>query len=118
MWVYDALARGGKHWFMMRVVCLYTVSDFLTLGLISGCAMKGYVACPHCGPNMRGRYLHELWMTTYDCQHFKSLDIGHPFCDPMEAFDGLLEYGQIPPCVIVAQLLGPWSMVVWGACFE
>ena len=105
VWVYDALAREGKHWFLMRAVCLYTVSDFPALGLISGCATKGYVACPHCGPNTRGRYSHELRKTTYDCQHRKWLGTGHPFREAADAFDGFAEYGETPPSVTPAQIL-------------
>ena len=105
VWVYDALARGGKHMFLMRVVCLYTVSDFPGLGLISGFATKGYVACPHCGPNTQGRYSHDLRKTTYDCQHRKWLGTTHPFRDAAEAFDGFPEYGQAPASVTAAQIL-------------
>ena len=105
VWVYDALARGGSHWFVMRVVCLYTVSDFPGLGLISGCATKGYLACPHCGPATSGRYSHELKKTTYGGQHRKWLDIGHPFRAALEAFDGVAEYGQTPACATAAQIL-------------
>ena len=64
VWVHDALARGGKHRFRMRAVCLYTMSDFPGLGLISGCATKGYTTCPHCGPGTMRRYSHELRKTT------------------------------------------------------
>ena len=105
VWVYDALARGGKHWFVMRVVCLYTVSDFPALGLISGCATKGYAACPHCGPATTGRYSHDLKKTTYGGQHRKWLDMGHPFRDAMEAFDGVAEYGLSPARVTAQQIL-------------
>ena len=105
VWVYDALAREGKHWFVMRAVCLYTVSDFPALGLISGCATKGYVACPHCGPNTSGRYSHELRKTTYGCQHRKWLGRGHPFRDAVDAFDGFPEYGRTPPSVTATQIL-------------
>lgn len=105
VWVYDALAREGKHWFLMRAVCLYTVSDFPALGLISGCATKGYVACPHCGPNTRGRYSHALRKTTYECQHRKWLGTGHPFREAADAFDGFPEYGETPPSVTPTQIL-------------
>ena len=108
VWVYDALARGGKHWFVMRALCLFTVSDFPALGLISGCATKGYVACPHCGPVTRGRYSHELKKTTYGCQHRKWLPMSHPFRDAMEAFDGVAEYGERPTSVTPQQILG-WA---------
>ena len=105
VWVYDVLAREGKHWFLMKAVCLYTVSDFPALGLISGCATKGYVACPHCGPNTRGRYSHDLRKTTYECQHRKWLAPGHPFREATDAFDGYPEYGETPPSVTPTQIL-------------
>lgn len=105
VWVYDALARGGSHWFLMRAMCLYTVSDFPGLGLISGCATKGYAACPHCGPDTRGRYSHELHKTTYGGQHRKWLAVGHPFREAIPAFDGVAEHGERPPGVTAEQIL-------------
>ena len=105
VWVYDALARSGKHMFLMRGVCLYTVTDFPGLGLISGCATKGYIACPYCGPNTKGRYSHELRKTTYECQHRKWLGRVHPFREAVDAFDGFPEYGHTPPSVTAAQIL-------------
>ena len=91
-------------------MCLYTVSDFHGLSLISGCATKGYVACPHCGPATSGRYSHELKKTTYGGQHRKWLDTGHPFREAMEAFDGVAKYGQRPVYVNAEQIL-EWAAV-------
>jgi hypothetical protein len=34
---------------------MWTVSDFLAYGLISGLCTKGYLACPICGPNTISR---------------------------------------------------------------
>lgn len=56
LWAYDVAAINGNHRFLLRVVLMWTIHDFLALGLVSGCVTKGYKACPNCGPNTIARY--------------------------------------------------------------
>jgi hypothetical protein len=46
-----------------------------------------------------------LKKTTYGGQHRMWLDIGHPFREAMEAFDGVAEYGETPAPVTAQQIL-------------
>ena len=105
VWVDDAMTRGNASGFLMRVVCLYTVTNFPGLGLISGCATKGYVACPHCGPATCGRYSTHLRKTVYDGQHRKWLNVLHNFRHGGEAFNFVPEWRTAPPRVTLAQVL-------------
>jgi hypothetical protein len=41
--------------FKMRRILLWSISDFLAYGLISGLCTKGYLACLVCGPNRVSR---------------------------------------------------------------
>ena len=79
VWVDDAMTWGNASRFLMRSMCLYNVTDFPGLELISGCATKGYVACPHCGPTTCGRYSTHLQKTVYDGQHRNWLNVLHNF---------------------------------------
>jgi hypothetical protein len=48
---YDTLVNDtDQRHFMLRGVLIWTVSDFLAYGLISGQQTKGYHSCPCCGP--------------------------------------------------------------------
>jgi hypothetical protein len=45
----------GHRSFTLRVCLMWTISDFLAYGLISGLTCKGYKGCPCCGPDTDAR---------------------------------------------------------------
>ena len=52
--VYDAYLQEV---FTLKVVLLWTINDFPAYGNLSGCSVKGYLACPICAENTHSVYL-------------------------------------------------------------
>ena len=46
METYDA---HEQEFFKLKAILLWTINDFPAYGNLSGCATKGYYACPICG---------------------------------------------------------------------
>ena len=53
---YDVSSPRGMGDFQLWALLLWTIHEYPTYGLISGCATKGYQGCPVCGPNIDSRY--------------------------------------------------------------
>ena len=62
---YDVTEREGRKVFQLRAAVLYTTHDFPGYGTVSGCSHQGYVACPPCGDQLRGKYAFESKKITY-----------------------------------------------------
>ena len=45
----EAFDAYKQEFFTLKVVLLWTISDFPAYGNLSGCTVKGYFACPICG---------------------------------------------------------------------
>ena len=72
---YDVLREEGNRHFRLRAAVLYTTHDFPGYGIVSGTSHQGFVACPPCGPQLRGRYAHDSRKLTYrDARHWLKPD--------------------------------------------
>ncbi|XP_076904800.1 uncharacterized protein LOC143560372 [Bidens hawaiensis] len=81
--VYDAYRREN---FMMKVILLWTVSDFPAYAMLSGWSTHGNLACPHCMGDTEAFRLHaggkSCW---FDC-HIRFLPPSHPFRKDKKGF--------------------------------
>ena len=62
---YDVLAPEGSRVFKLGGAVLYMTHDFPGYGTVSGAVHQGYVACPPCGDQLRGRYAYKTRKLTY-----------------------------------------------------
>ena len=62
---YDVLKPEGERLFKLRAAVLYTTHDFPGYGTVSGAAHQGYVACPPCGDQLKGKYMFESRKMSY-----------------------------------------------------
>ena len=72
---YDAYQREV---FTLRVVLLWTINDFPAYGNLSGCTVKGYFACPICGPETYSHRLKHGRKNSFT-GHRRFLPCNHPF---------------------------------------
>ncbi|KAL6345336.1 hypothetical protein AAG906_015819 [Vitis piasezkii] len=86
---YDAHQR---EFFTLRVVLLWTISDFPAYGNLSGCTVKGYFGCPICGEETYSRRLKHGKKNSYT-GHRRFLPCNHPFRKQKKAFDGKTKDG-------------------------
>jgi len=92
--------RGGYdvhigEYFTLRAALLWTINDFSVYGNLSGCAVKGYKACPICGDDIPTHRLkngykiccigYRKWLPTY-----------HPYQRQRVTFNGKPEYDTPP----------------------
>ena len=56
---YDVTKPETDRIFNLRAAVLYTTHDFPRYGTLSGAAHQGYVACPPCRDQLRGKYMYE-----------------------------------------------------------
>ncbi|KAL6334208.1 hypothetical protein AAG906_006801 [Vitis piasezkii] len=92
---YDAHQR---EFFTLRVVLLWTISDFPAYGNLSGCTVKGYFGCPICGEETYSRRLKHGKKNSYT-GHRRFLPCNHPFRKQKKAFDGEQEF-RPPPKIL------------------
>jgi hypothetical protein len=52
VWTIDVTRVDGFNYFLLKAICMWNIHDYPTHGLFMGCQVKGYMACPLCGPNM------------------------------------------------------------------
>ena len=90
--VYDAYKQES---FTLRVVLLWTINDFLAYGNLSGCAVKGYYACPICGEETNSCRLKHSKKNVY-MGHRRFLPLNHPFRRQKKAFDDQQELRPPP----------------------
>ena len=65
--------------FTMRVVLLWTISDFLAYVMLSGWTTHGRLACPYCmGSTCEFQLKHGRKTSWFDC-HRRFLPINHPY---------------------------------------
>ncbi|KAL6350674.1 hypothetical protein AAG906_028127 [Vitis piasezkii] len=89
---YDAYQREV---FTLRVVLLWTINDFPAYGNLSGCTVKGYFACPICGPKTYSHRLKHGRKNSFTGYiHF--LPCNHPFRKHKKAFNGEQEFRSPP----------------------
>jgi hypothetical protein len=77
--IVDASNYMGRTIFDCRFMVIWTIHDFLTLGVVSGCVTKGYMGCPCCGPATKSRYSKFLKKNVWDNQHRRYLEHDHSF---------------------------------------
>jgi hypothetical protein len=65
--------------FDYKFLCIWTIHDFLALGIVAGKVTKGYVDCPSCGPGTISRRSKYLKKNCYGFRHWWWLPINHPF---------------------------------------
>ncbi|KAM6553906.1 hypothetical protein CsatB_014668 [Cannabis sativa] len=84
-----------KQVFKLKVVLLWTVSDFPAYSNLSGLSTKGYEGCPICCTNTRARRLSNGRKMCY-MGHRRYLPISHPDRNKKQAFDGTVEREVAP----------------------
>jgi hypothetical protein len=57
---YDVTKLVGFRAFMLRVVLLWTIHDFLGYGTVGGFSHQGYAGCLWCGPELGAEHFVEL----------------------------------------------------------
>ncbi|KAF5799082.1 hypothetical protein HanRHA438_Chr07g0310641 [Helianthus annuus] len=81
--VYDAYRKEN---FIMRVILLWTVSDFPAYAMLSGWSTHGRLACPYCMGDTNAFWLHAGGKTSwFDC-HRRFLPMSHPFRTDIDGF--------------------------------
>uniref|UniRef100_A0A251V5A0 Putative transposon, En/Spm-like, Transposase-associated domain protein n=2 Tax=Helianthus annuus TaxID=4232 RepID=A0A251V5A0_HELAN len=81
--VYDAYRKEN---FIMRVILLWTVSDFPAYAMLSGWSTHGRLACPYCMGDTDAFRLHAGGKTSwFDC-HRRFLPMSHPFRIDIDGF--------------------------------
>jgi len=88
---YDA-SKG--EYFQLRAVVLWTITDFLGLGYVSGCVTAGLAPCPDCHSYICSHRLGKGSKTCY-MGHRRFLDENHPFRFDIDKF-GLTKFRQAP----------------------
>ncbi|XP_010507376.1 PREDICTED: uncharacterized protein LOC104783990 [Camelina sativa] len=86
---YDAFS---KTTFTLRVMLLWTISDFPAYGNLACCKVKGKMGCPICGKHTDSLWLSHSRKFVYMC-HRKSLSPSHRFRGKKSWFDGKAEHG-------------------------
>jgi hypothetical protein len=103
---YDVLKPEGQRVFKLRAAVLYTTHDFPGYGTVSGAAHQGYVACPPCGDQLRGKYAYESRKITYrDARRWVRPDHYIRSRRYDKLFDGLPETRLAPTTKTPAQQL-------------
>ncbi|KAL3538401.1 hypothetical protein ACH5RR_001767 [Cinchona calisaya] len=87
---YDAQSRGN---FMMRAAILWTISDFLAYGYLSGWSTSGYKACPCCLDDTTSR---RLKGKICFMGHRRFLCHDHPWRKQKTRFNGTIEMHSKP----------------------
>ncbi|XP_024046598.1 uncharacterized protein LOC112100952 [Citrus clementina] len=90
--VYDAYR---KETFNLRAVLMWTISDFLAYGNLSGYTVKGYYAYPICGIDTCGCWLPHSRKMSY-MGHHRFLPLGHLFQKLKKVFNGKQEWNEPP----------------------
>ena len=84
-----------KESFNLRVVLLWTISEFLAYRNFSGCFVKGHYACPVCGPNKRSIWLTHSRKCVY-LGHRRFLPNNHSFRSLKKVFNNEIEKEEPP----------------------
>ena len=111
----DAYDANRDESFNLRAVLLWTINDFPAYGDLSGCKVKGYIACPICGDKTNAQRLKHGRKMSY-CGHQKYLPKDHKFRKQRKAFDGKDENGQPPKPLSGQEVLARVSCITneWG----
>ncbi len=54
----DVTRPKGSWLFCLGTICMWSIHDFPTYGLVAKCQVKGYMACPLCGLDVEHGILH------------------------------------------------------------
>ncbi|CAM8918521.1 unnamed protein product [Rhodiola kirilowii] len=85
--------RHIRSSFNMKVAVMWTISDFLGLGMLGGLKSKGYKACPLCLDEIYSQHL--AGRMSYQ-GHRKWLDRNHPWSHLATKFNGEVELRDAP----------------------
>ncbi|CAN6557429.1 unnamed protein product [Malus baccata var. baccata] len=89
---YDAYSNQS---FTMKAAVLWTISDFLAYGMLSGWSTHGYKACPHCMHDKESIYLPASRKICY-MGHRHFLEDNHRFRRQTINFNGRREHRSAP----------------------
>ncbi|XP_010490106.1 PREDICTED: uncharacterized protein LOC104767831 [Camelina sativa] len=87
---YDAFSKSS---FTLKVMLLWTISDFPAYGNLAGCKFKGKMGCPLCGKDIDSTWLSNSRKHVYMC-HRKGLSPTHSYRGKKTWFDGKAEHGR------------------------
>jgi hypothetical protein len=76
--VVDVTKLERSQAFVFRTFCMWSLHDYPAYGLFASCQVKGYMACPLCGPNMDTQHSIHLKKNVY-FGHQRYLDRFHPY---------------------------------------
>jgi len=82
-----------KENFTLKAMLLWSITDYLGLGTLGGCKLKGKQACAVCGKDTPFRWLKFSRKHVY-LGNRKRLRPGHPYKRRKKWFDNTLEEGS------------------------
>ncbi|GKV48031.1 hypothetical protein SLEP1_g54870 [Rubroshorea leprosula] len=87
-----------KQNFTMRAMLMWTITDFLSYGMVSGWSTHGRQSCPYCMEMTRAFYLQNgRKISFFDC-HRQFLPASHSYkMDTTHFLKGRFEFGPPPP---------------------
>ncbi|GKE72504.1 retrovirus-related pol polyprotein from transposon TNT 1-94 [Tanacetum coccineum] len=97
---YDAFIKEN---FNLRVVVLWTINDYPTLGTLCGCPYSGFKGCVVCGKDTYCVRLSSSSKQSY-AGHRRYLPYNHPFRRQKKAFNGQQEFQLAPNPLIGEQI--------------
>ncbi|XP_059635253.1 uncharacterized protein LOC132277409 [Cornus florida] len=99
--IYDAFAKST---FNLKVILMWTISDFPAFSNLSGHVTKGKKACPTCSDDTCSRRLNCSTKTVY-LGHCRWLSPTHPFRKKKSWFDGSEEHRWKPKILSGTEIL-------------
>jgi hypothetical protein len=100
----DVTRVDGSQTFLLKAICVWNIHDYLAYGLFAGCQVKGYMACPICGPNVNTQQTSHLKKNVYQ-GHRQYLDKNHPYQKNRVAFNGQPKQSSAPTRVFTIEFL-------------
>ena len=91
----EAFDAYQQELFTLKVVLLWTISDFPAYENLSGCTIKGYFACPICGEETDSQRLKHGKKNSFT-GHRRFLPCNHPFRKQKKAFNGEQDFRSLP----------------------
>jgi hypothetical protein len=96
----DVTQPQGSQVFLLLAICVWSIHDYPTYGLFAGCQVKGYMACPLCGPNVDTRCSSHLKKNVYQ-GHRCYFGAQHPYQRNCVAFNGQPKNMSTPTRVLL-----------------
>ncbi len=100
----DVTRLEGSWSLCFKAICMWSIHDFPAYGLFARCHVKGYMACPLCGPDVDTQHSSHLKKNVYQ-GHRHYLGIDHPYWRDRVSFNGRVEHRVAPTRVLVVDIM-------------